>query len=77
MRTTRLTQYLPVLAALLLGSSERSARRWTEEGAPGPVAAADNPNNSDPKATVRMNTRIKAPICAGCINPLFTKVPRL
>jgi hypothetical protein len=27
-------------AALLLGSSERSVRRWAEEGVPGPVAAA-------------------------------------
>jgi hypothetical protein len=27
-------------AALLLGSSERSVRRWTDEGVPGPVAAA-------------------------------------
>jgi hypothetical protein len=27
-------------AALLLGSSERSVRRWTEEDVPGPVAAA-------------------------------------
>jgi hypothetical protein len=40
-----------------------------------PATAADNPSNTDPRAIVRISTRMKAPIRADFDKPLFTKAP--